>query len=150
MYITLVIVSNMVDQGRIILQKFGLCNLSILKLHYWLPWRACNFTFGLLKQIWVGGSAFKSIPFFFAPQNVFAMTVVEETFRHLLQKVWFSWPDFVYIDEDFAINWIRSLFLSLLLTDKRIIDGLGLIRLFFRFPERCIWDSSVVHVVSVQ
>ena len=27
--ITLVIVSNMVDQGRIILQNFGLCNLSI-------------------------------------------------------------------------------------------------------------------------
>ena len=26
---TLVIVSNMVDQGRIILQNFGLCNLSI-------------------------------------------------------------------------------------------------------------------------
>ena len=33
---------------------------------------------------------------------------------------------------------------------QRIIDGLGLIRLFFRFPERCIWASSVVHVVSVQ
>ena len=29
--ITLVIVSNMVDQGRIILQNFGLCNLSIIK-----------------------------------------------------------------------------------------------------------------------
>ena len=28
-YITLVIVSNMVDQGRIILQNWGLCNLSI-------------------------------------------------------------------------------------------------------------------------
>ena len=28
-YITLAIVSNMVDQGRIILQNFGLCNLSI-------------------------------------------------------------------------------------------------------------------------
>ena len=28
-YISLVIVSNMVDQGRIILQNFGLCNLSI-------------------------------------------------------------------------------------------------------------------------
>ena len=26
-YITLVIVSNMVDQGRIILQNFGLCNI---------------------------------------------------------------------------------------------------------------------------
>ena len=33
---------------------------------------------------------------------------------------------------------------------KRIIDGLGLIRLFFWFPERCFWASSVVHVVSVQ
>ena len=29
MYITLVIVSNMVDQGRAILQNIGLCNLSI-------------------------------------------------------------------------------------------------------------------------
>ena len=29
-YITLVSVSNMVDQGRIILQNFGLCNLSII------------------------------------------------------------------------------------------------------------------------
>ena len=33
---------------------------------------------------------------------------------------------------------------------KRIIDGLGLIRLFFWFPERCFRASSVVHVVSVQ
>ena len=32
----------------------------------------------------------------------------------------------------------------------RIIDGLGLIRLFFWFPERCFWASSLVHVVSVQ
>ena len=32
----------------------------------------------------------------------------------------------------------------------RIIDGLGLIRLFFWFSERCFWASSVVHVVSVQ
>ena len=30
-YITLVSVSNMADQGRIILQNFGLCNLSIPK-----------------------------------------------------------------------------------------------------------------------
>ena len=29
-YKTKVIVSNMVDQGRIILQNFGLCNLSII------------------------------------------------------------------------------------------------------------------------
>ena len=33
---------------------------------------------------------------------------------------------------------------------ERIIDCLGLIRLFFWFPERCFWASSVVHVVSVQ
>ena len=33
---------------------------------------------------------------------------------------------------------------------KRSIDGLGLIRLFFWFTERCFWASSVVHVVSVQ
>ena len=33
---------------------------------------------------------------------------------------------------------------------QRIIDGLGLIRLFFWFPERWFWASSVVHVVSVQ
>ena len=32
----------------------------------------------------------------------------------------------------------------------RIIDGLGLIRLFFWFTERCFWASSVVYVVSVQ
>ena len=34
--------------------------------------------------------------------------------------------------------------------EERIIDGLGLIRLFFWSPERCIWASSVVHVVSVK
>ena len=33
---------------------------------------------------------------------------------------------------------------------QRIIDGLGLIRLFFWFPERCFLASSVVHVVSAQ
>ena len=33
---------------------------------------------------------------------------------------------------------------------QRIIDGLGLIRLFFWFPECCFWAYSVVHVVSVQ
>ena len=48
------------------------------------------------------------------------MKVVEETFRQLLQKVLCLWlkQTFVYIDEDFAINWIRPKFLSLLLTDK--------------------------------
>ena len=33
---------------------------------------------------------------------------------------------------------------------ERTIDGLGLKRLFFWFPERCFWASSVVHVVSVE
>ena len=48
------------------------------------------------------------------------MNVVEETFRQLLQKVWCLWCKqiFVYIDEDFAINWICNKFLSLLLTVK--------------------------------
>ena len=46
------------------------------------------------------------------------MKVVEESFRQLLQKVLCLWRKqiFVYIDEDFAINWIRSKFLSLLMT----------------------------------
>ena len=46
------------------------------------------------------------------------MKVVEETFRQLLQKVLCLWCKqiFVYIDEDFAINWIRPKFLSLLMT----------------------------------
>ena len=48
------------------------------------------------------------------------MKVVEEAFRQLLQKVLCLWRKqiVVYIDEDFAINWIRSKFLSLLLTGK--------------------------------
>ena len=46
------------------------------------------------------------------------MKVVEENFRQLLQKVLCLWRKqiFVYIDEDFAINWIRPKFLSLLMT----------------------------------
>ena len=46
------------------------------------------------------------------------MKVVEENFRQLLQKVLCLWHKqiFVYIDEDFAINWIRPKFLSLLMT----------------------------------
>ena len=42
----------------------------------------------------------------FVLKNVFAMKVVEESFRQLLQKVWCLWRKqiFVYIDEDFAIN----------------------------------------------
>ena len=48
------------------------------------------------------------------------MTVVEETSRQLLQKVLCLWHKqiFVYIDEDFAKNWIRPKFQSLLLTGK--------------------------------
>ena len=33
---------------------------------------------------------------------------------------------------------------------QRIIDGLGLIRLFFWFPELCFWATGVMHVVLVQ
>ena len=46
------------------------------------------------------------------------MKVEEENFRQLLQKVLCLWLKqiFVYIDEDFAINWVRSKFLSLLMT----------------------------------
>ena len=46
------------------------------------------------------------------------MKVVEENFRQLLQKVLCLWRKqiFVYIDEDFAINWIHPKFLSLLMT----------------------------------
>ena len=46
------------------------------------------------------------------------MKVVEENFRQLLQKVLCLWRKqfFVYIDENFAINWIRPKFLSLLMT----------------------------------
>ena len=48
------------------------------------------------------------------------MKVVEENIRQLLQKVLCLWrkQSFVYIDEDFAINWIRPKFLSLLSTGK--------------------------------
>ena len=46
------------------------------------------------------------------------MKVVEQNFRQLLQKVLCLWRKqiFVYIDEDFAIFWIRPKFLSLLMT----------------------------------
>ena len=46
------------------------------------------------------------------------MKVVEENFRQLLQKVLCLWRKqiFVYIDEDFAINWILPKFRSLLMT----------------------------------
>ena len=48
------------------------------------------------------------------------MKVIEENFHQYLQKVLCLWRKriFVYIDEDFAINWIRPKFLSPLLTGK--------------------------------
>ena len=48
------------------------------------------------------------------------MKVVEENFRQLLQKVLWLWRKqiFVYIDEDFAIYWIRPKFRSSLMTSK--------------------------------
>ena len=58
------------------------------------------------------------------------MKVVEENFRQLLQKVLCLWRKqiLVYIDEDFAINWICPKFLSLLMT--------GIIRI--------VWQKGVV------
>ena len=50
----------------------------------------------------------------------------------------------------FIASMQKKEFISFLRILLRIIDGLGLIRLFFLFPERCFWASSVVHVVSVQ
>ena len=46
------------------------------------------------------------------------MKVVEESFRQLLQKVLCLWRKQIsmYIDEDFAINWFRPKFLSILMT----------------------------------
>ena len=44
------------------------------------------------------------------------MEVAEEDFRQLLQKCLWRKQIFVFIDEDFAINWIRRKFLSLLMT----------------------------------
>ena len=46
------------------------------------------------------------------------MKVVVENFRQLLQKVLCLWGKqiLVYIDEDFAINWIPPKFLRLLMT----------------------------------
>ena len=45
------------------------------------------------------------------------MKVEEENFRQFLQKVFCLWRKqiFVYIDEDFAMNWIRQKFLSVLM-----------------------------------
>ena len=52
------------------------------------------------------------------------MKVVEETFRQLLQKVWYLWRQeiFMYIDDNFAINLIHPKFQSLLLKDKNHIE----------------------------
>ena len=49
---------------------------------------------------------------------MFALKIVEENFRQLLQKVLCLWRKhiFVYIDEYFSINLIRPKFLSLLMT----------------------------------
>ena len=79
---------------------------------------------------------------------MFAMKVVEENFRQLLQKVLCLWRKqiFVYIDEDFAINGLRSKFLSLLLT------GITRIGVTERgsFKKRCISRSSkVVHSIKL-
>ena len=48
------------------------------------------------------------------------MKDVEETFRQLLQRVWCLCHKqiFVYVEEDFAINWICPKSLSLLLTGR--------------------------------
>ena len=79
---------------------------------------------------------------------MFAMKVVEENFRQLLKKVLCLWRKqiFVYIDEDFAINGLRSKFLSLLLT------GINRIGVTERgsFKKRCISRSSkVVHSIKL-
>ena len=49
---------------------------------------------------------------------MYAVKVVEENFRQLLQKVLCLWRKqiLVYIDENFAINCILPKFLSLLMT----------------------------------
>ena len=62
---------------------------------------------------------------------------------HKSNKFYQIWQ-FVYC----IYNWFIIPFQNWMV--KRIIDGLGLIRLFFWFPERCFWASSVLHVVSVQ
>ena len=48
------------------------------------------------------------------------MKVVEENFSQLLQNLLCLWHKeiFVYIDEDFAINWICPKFLSIMMTGK--------------------------------
>ena len=113
---------------------FAYGNMTYLILHLWnqckTPLKASqkdtNFCFtefclSTLLKLLSFYNLFSAITFISSIiANVFAMKVVEETFRQLLQKVWCLWPKqiFVYKDEDFAINWISPKFLSLLLTDK--------------------------------
>ena len=68
------------------------------------------------------------------------MKVVEENFRQLFQKVLWLWCKqfFVYIDEDFAINWICPEFLSLLMT--------GIIRIGVTERGSFKKYSGVVHI----
>ena len=63
---------------------------------------------------------FRNNFFIFNLAKCVPMKVVEETFRQPLQNVWCLWCKqiIVYTDEDFAINGMRSKFLSLLLTGK--------------------------------
>ena len=78
------------------------------------------------------------------------MIVVEETFCQLLQKVWFLWCKqiFVYLDEDFAINWIRPKFLSILLTGK-IRVGVTEMSSLKSIRKWCISSySKVVHNIN--
>ena len=72
------------------------------------------------------------------------MKVVEENFRQLLQKVLCLWRKqiFVYIDDDFAINWIRPKFLSLLMT--------GIIRIGVTERGSFIIYSEAVHIPVLQ
>ena len=82
---------------------------------------------------------------------MFAMKVEEENFRQLLQKVLCLCciQIFVYIDKDFAINWIRPKFLSLLMT--------GIIRIgvtergsFKKYSEAVhIRSSKAVHNIKL-
>ena len=72
------------------------------------------------------------------------MKVAEENFRQLLQKVLCLWRKqiFLYMDEDFAINWIRPTFLSLLMT--------GIIRIGVTERGSLKKYSEAVHVPFVK
>ena len=58
-----------------------------------------------------------------------------------MRAILVKWPKTFVIFLKYYLMNIRS---------ERIIDGLGLIRLFFWFPERGHWASDAMHVVSVQ